>query len=99
MNDKPTYYKAVLPAREYCPFFVNRLNEIQNITNILNFRLSNTQIVNVVGSPGFGKSCIAINIGHDMIQQGVIVNYVNLQDVPDMDTLATKILKNIDVTS
>ena len=50
--------------------------------------------MNVVGSPSFGKSCIAINVGHDMIQQGVIVNYVNLHDIHSMDTLATRILNN-----
>ena len=96
---KATYDKSVLPARIHCPVFVNRKDEIKNVTNFLNFHSSNTQVVNVVGSPSFGKSCIAINVGHDMIQQGVIVNYVDLHDVPDMDTLATKILKNIDVTS
>ena len=67
---KTTYDKSVLPARTHCPIFVNRQDEIKNITNILNFHSSNTQVVNVVGSPSFGKSCVAINVGHDMIQQG-----------------------------
>ena len=68
---KATYDKSVLPARIHCPVFVNRKDEIKNVTNFLNFHSSNTQVVNVVGSPSFGKSCIAINVGHDMIQQGV----------------------------
>ena len=91
---KATYDKSVLPTYQHCPFFVNRKDEIKNVTNFLNFHSSNTQVVNVVGSPSFGKSCIAINVGHDMIQRGVIVNYVNLHDIHSMDTLATRILNN-----
>ena len=91
---KVTYDKSVLPARIRCPVFVNRKDEIKNVTNFLNFHSSNTQVVSLVGSPSFGKSCVAINVGHDMIQQGVIVNYVDLHDVHSMDTLATRILGN-----
>lgn len=86
--------RSVLPARNYCPVYVNRQNETRKLMNILNFHSSAVQIVGVVGSPTFGKSCLAINVGHDVMEQGVVVNFVNLRDVPNIDTLATKILNN-----
>lgn len=95
---KTAYSKSVLPARHYCPIYVNRHNETRDLMAILDFHSSAIQIVGVVGSPSFGKSCLAINVGHDVVQQGVVVNFVNLRDVSDVDTLATKILDNARVS-
>ena len=61
---------------------------------------SKTRIVSVIGSPGFGKSTLAIHIGHLMLKRGYIVHYVNLDEFPRKkikQILAEKVLDSSDV--
>ena len=61
---------------------------------------SKTRIVSVIGSPGFGKSALAIHIGHLMLKRGYIVHYINLGEFPRKkikQILAEKVLDSYDV--
>ena len=74
---------------------------MSHLINLLDFRSdTDVRIVNIVGSPGFGKSTLAIHIGDRMVKQGVEVHYVNMdeygQDIDIQIELAEKILKAAD---
>lgn len=60
--------------------FIGRDEEVKNITQLLDHK----RIVNIFGSPGFGKSTLAIHVGHHMIMEGkvTVVHYINLDDNP-----------------
>ena len=75
--------------------FVGREEDIRNITGYLDYTSSNVQVVHIVGPPGFGKSTLAIKIGHDLLRKCVKVHYVDMKDISGVDTLAEKILVNI----
>lgn len=60
-------------------YFVGREKEISDVIHLLN---NNTSIVDIYGSPGFGKSTLAIHVGHRMLKKGFIVHYVNLEECP-----------------
>ena len=68
--------------------FVGRAEDIRNITQYLHYGNSDVQVVHIVGPPGFGKSTLAIKIGHVFLRKGVTVYYVDMKDVSDIDTLA-----------
>ena len=82
--------------------FVGREKEMNEVSKLLDFRNSDIRIVNIYGSPGFGKSTLAIHIGHKMVKNGVTVHYVNMDDFPDKDikmALAEKILEASHIVS
>ena len=82
--------------------FVGREKELKEVSKLLDFRNSDTRIINIYGSPGFGKSTLAIHVGHKMVKEGVTVHYVNMDDFPDKDiktALAEKILEAAHVVS
>ena len=58
--------------------FVGRDKEVSEILAIVNFTRTDTRIVNIVGSPGFGKSTIAKQIGHKLVDMGARVHYVDV---------------------
>ena len=72
--------------------FVGRDMEMTDVVQLVDFTNSDTRIVSIVGSPGFGKSTLAIHVGHHMVDQGVVVHYVNMIEVPHMTVLAEKVL-------
>ena len=68
---------------------------MEEVLNLVDFSNSSTRIVNIIGSPGFGKSTLVIHVGHEVVKKGDVVHYVNLADFPDTDVklvLAEKIL-------
>ena len=82
--------------------FVGRENEIQELLTRVNFEFTEIRIISIVGSPGFGKSTLAIQLGHKLIDKGVYVHYVNLAEFPDDNielVLAEKVLKSGDITA
>ena len=66
---------------------------------------TDVRIVNIVGSPGFGKSTLAVHVGDQMVKQGVEVHYVNMgeyqggQNIDIQIELAEKILRAADYSS
>ena len=82
--------------------FVGREDEMQVLLERAKFELSEIRIINIVGSPGFGKSTLAIQLGHKLIDKGVSVHYVNLAEFPDYNielVLAEKLLKSSYITA
>lgn len=59
--------------------FVGREKEVSDVIRLLDDKIS---IVDIYGSPGFGKSTLAIHVGHRMLEKGFIVHYVNLDECP-----------------
>lgn len=55
------------------------------------------RIVSIVGSPGFGKSTLAIQVGHNLVQQGFVVAYVNMIEVLSVQALPEKVLDGAEI--
>ena len=71
------------------------------IVQRVNFDVLDTRIINIVGSPGFGKSTVAIHVGHHMVDRGVIVHYVDMMEFPSMQVkqvLAEKLLESAEMS-
>ena len=82
--------------------FVGREDEIQELLARVNFKFSEIRIINIVGSPGFGKSTLAMQLGHKLVDQGVYVHYVNMEDLLSgsiEQVLAEKILKSSGISA
>lgn len=62
---------------------MGREKEMEEMMKFVNFRNPDTRVVNIVGSPGFGKSTLAINVGHKVVRNGDMVHYINMADFPD----------------
>ena len=85
--------------------FVGREQEMSQLMDLLDFSSdADVRIVNIVGSPGFGKSTLAVHVGDQMVRQGVEVHYVNMDEYQGKDIniqieLAEKILRAADYSS
>lgn len=69
---------------------VGRENEMKTI--ISHFNGSEFDVITLYGSPGFGKSEIAIHVGHKMMELGFKVHYIRVQDIPNVDILIRKLI-------
>ena len=87
------YHSKTLP---YIPEnFVGREEDMKEITKLITFKESDIRIVDIIGPPGFGKSTLAIHVGHEMVRNGVVVYYLDIGDFSDKaikTALATKVL-------
>ena len=82
------YPPNMLPVILEEKVFVGRETEIEELTDWI----GNSTIVSIVGSPGFGKSTLAIHVGHMITEKGgVAVYYIDLYEVQDMTTLNQKL--------
>ena len=82
------YPPNMLPVILEEEVFVGRETEIEELTDWI----ENSSIVSIVGSPGFGKSTLAIHVGHVITEKGgVAVHYADLYEVKDMTTLNAKL--------
>ena len=93
-------YKVYLHHSKSLPFlsenFVGREKEIEILMKKIDFYNRSTRIVNIYGPPGFGKSTLAIHLGHEAVREGVEVHYVNMIDFSNKEVkknLGKKILK------
>ena len=73
--------------------FVGRETELNDVLQLLDFDKSDTRVVSIDGPPGFGKSTLAIKVGHWMARKGNNVLYVNMLEVFSMQVLAEKVCK------
>ena len=55
--------------------FVGRDSDVREVL----FKITRTNIVNINGAPGFGKSALAKHIGHDILSNGTLVQYINVE--------------------
>ena len=78
-----------LPFVDHKVFVGRELSKSQIIQEI---HKPHPPIISIVGPPGFGKSTLAIHIGHAMVADGFLVNYVDMSEVSSKQALAEKIL-------
>ncbi len=91
------YVSHTLPNAK--PDFIGRDQDMKILLEVLDFSNNSFRFVNIIGPPGFGKSALAINIGHTMLARRTKVHYINLIDFPEKNfkqVLAEKILINDD---
>eukprot|EP00118_Oscarella_pearsei_P020492 m.222090 g.222090 ORF g.222090 m.222090 type:complete len:424 (+) comp39971_c0_seq30:1334-2605(+) len=55
--------------------FLGRDGEIQGVIDQLK---KSSQVVNIAGAPGFGKSALAVAVGHELVAQQGHVDYVDM---------------------
>ena len=94
-------YYVNMESSKSLPYPSDHFTGRDDVTNtIAGWFHSKTRIVSVIGSPGFGKSTLAIHIGHLMLKRGYIVHYVNLDEFPRKkikQILAEKVLDSSNV--
>ena len=73
--------------------FVGRETELNDVLQLLDFGHSDTRVVSIDGPPGFGKSTLAIKVGHQMARKGMNVLYINMLEVSSMQVLAEKVCR------
>ena len=81
--------------------FVGREKEVNNITSLFEDEasVSRVQHVSIVSPPGFGKSTLAIHIGHKLVRSGIVVYYIDMNETPTVMMLAQKILSQANIST
>ena len=82
----PTYSTLPLSLPHLTPNFVGREREIAELCTFLEYTAYAPRIVNIAGGPGFGKSTLAIYMGHELLREGVDVIYININEMNSMYT-------------
>ena len=72
------------------PNFTGRQSEVEEI--IGHVTSESTRLVSIWGSPGFGKTSVAIAVGHALQTQGLLVYWVSLRGLQSKAGLTSKIL-------
>ena len=72
------------------PHFTGRQEECKEIAG--HVTSGSTRIVSIWGSPGFGKTTVAIAVGRDLHSQGLPVYYISLQGLQTTADLASQFL-------
>ena len=80
--------EASLPS--VVPNFTGRQGECEEI--IRHVSSESARLVSIWGSPGFGKTSVAIAVGHALQSQGLRVYWVSLRGVGSKADLASKFL-------
>ena len=73
------------------PHFYGRQKECEAILGHLTGS-ENIRLVDIWGSPGFGKTSVAINIAHRLLENRIPVYFVCLQGMRSKDELVSKLL-------
>ena len=87
-GSRPSLPKSCLPPM--VPHFTGRQMECEDITRHLTS--GSARIVSIWGSPGFGKTSVAIAVGHHLRSQGLPVYYLSLRGLQSKADLASKLL-------
>ena len=77
-----------LPA--LAPNFTGRQSECEEI--IGHVTSESTRLVSIWGSPGFGKTSVAIAVGHDLQSKGMPVCWLSLRELKSKTDLTSKLL-------
>ena len=85
---RPPLSRAYLPS--VVPNSVGRQSEVEKI--IGHVTSESTRLVSIWGSPGFGKTSVAIAVGHALQTQGLPVYWVSLRGLQSKAGLTSKIL-------
>ena len=78
--------RASLPSM--VPDFTGRQSEVEEI--IGHVTSESTRLVSIWGSPGFGKTSVAIALGHALQSQGLPVYWVSLRGLQSKADLTSK---------
>ena len=80
--------RASLPS--LVPNFTGRQSEVEEI--IGHVTSESNRLVSIWGSPGFGKTSVAIAVGHELQSQGLPVYWVSLRGLQSKADLTSKFL-------
>ena len=72
------------------PHFTGRQRECEEITG--HVTSGSTRIVSIWGSPGFGKTSVAVAVGHHLDSQGLPIYFLSLRGLQSKADLAKKLL-------
>ena len=81
--------RASLPSM--VPNFTGRQSELEEI--IRHVTSESTRLVSIWGSPGFGKTSVAITVGHALQSQGLPSYWVSLRGLQSKADLTSKFLR------
>ena len=79
-NDMQQETIYCLPSQYLINHFVGRERETDDIIVFLDYKTVDVGILNIHGSPGFGKSTLAIYVGHHMLERDVTVIHIDLRE-------------------
>ncbi|CAB3987867.1 Nephrocystin-3 [Paramuricea clavata] len=79
------------------PHFIGRQQECEEIMRVLTS--TSAQVVSVSGPPGFGKTSLAIAVGHQLRQLGLPVYFLSLRSVKTAEKLISELLNTFAHTS
>ena len=72
------------------PHFIGRQQKVEDISRALTS--TSAQVVSVSGPPGFGKTSLAIAVGHQLRQLGLPVYFLSLRSVKTAEELISELL-------
>ena len=72
------------------PYFTGRQSECEDI--IRHVTSESTRLVSICGSPGFGKTSVAIAVGHAVQSRGIPVYWISLRGLHSKADLTSKFL-------
>ena len=85
---RPFFSNATLPSM--VPYFTGRQSECEDI--IRHVTSESTRLVSICGSPGFGKTSVAIAVGHAVQSRGIPVYWISLRGLHSKADLTSKFL-------
>lgn len=90
-------YLGGIPCK--VPNFVGRKGQCATVMEKLNASDS-CRIVSITGPPGFGKSAVAIQVGHELIAQGKTnVFYISLRNLTSMNGMMNSLLGALQIVA
>jgi len=69
---------------------IGREKEMETLTNFL--KDDTVQVVSLFSAPGYGKSEMSLHIGHNELESGVDVYYINVKILTDIKRLQEKLI-------
>ena len=80
------------------PNFVGRQTDIKKVLQVIDYTDgAASRIISITGAPGFGKSTLAIRIGHKLTKDDVQVLHIDMNEVTGEYELTNYIFKNLEI--